>query len=400
MKMKPDFYKIKLKSGATLLFEKRKLPVTTIIAATRAGAAYETEKDKGIAHFTEHMLFKGSTNRSQQEFSSTLEKVGAIINGFTAEQITAFYCKLPSKHNALGADCIFDFVKNPKFDENEIEKERKVIISEIDMHHDWPRSYVLRKIKEAMYEKPFSLPILGLKETVSSFNRNTFLRWHNFYNPNNLIFSIVGKGSIEEIQEIAKKYFSEEKKSSLPEISLKKMNSEFIEERQGLDQTHFCLGFHVPSLSEKQRYTSEVFNAILGEGMSSVLHQEIREKRGLAYAIKSFLDQEKSFGYCVVYAGIEKKNLKKVKEIVPKEIKNITKINKKDLEEAKEQKIGNWQVELEDSEKVAASLIIQEIATKAEDFYNYDEKISEVKLQQVREMAKIGNYSTAILVPK
>lgn len=398
--MKTDFHKIRLKSGVTLLFEKRDLPVSTIIAATRAGAAYETEKDKGIAHFTEHMLFKGTPTRSQQQFSKELERVGGIINGFTSEQITAFYCKLPSKHNLLGADCIFDLVKNPKFDEKEIEKEKNVIISEINRKHDLPQIYLFDKVKEMMYEKPFALPILGLKETVSNFVRDNFIRWHNFYSPNNLIIAVVGKLSMEEITEIAKKYFHEEKQFTLPEISFIKRNNEFYEERHGLDQTHFCLGFHIPPLSDKHRYTSEVFNAILGEGMSSLLHQEVREKRGLAYAIKSLLDTEKDYGMCLVYAGIDKQNLKRVKEVVLKEIKNLSKINKKDLDEAKEQKIGNWEVEFENSDKVATNLIIQEIATKAEEFYKYPELINAIKLQDVKNMAKIGNYSLAVVAPK
>lgn len=399
-KMKADFYKTKLKSGTNLLFEKRNLPVSTIIAATRAGAAYETKKDKGIAHFTEHMLFKGSLTRSQYEISSQLEKVGGIMNGFTAEQITAFYCKLPSSHNKLGADLIFDMVKNPKLDEKEIEKEKNVIISEIDMHHDIPQNFALRKIKEMMYEKPFALPILGMKETVSNFNRENFTRWHNFYSPENIILAVVGKQNMEEITEIAKKYFGESKNYKLPEISLKKMNSKFYEERTGIDQTHFCLGFHIPSLADKQRYTAEILNTILGSGMSSILFQELREKRGLAYAVKSFMDIEKDYGMEIVYLGLKnKKDTKQSEEIIVKELKNLSKIKKKDFDEAKEQCIGNWEVESEDSEKVATSLIIQEIATGAEEFYKYPELITGVKLQDFKNMAKIRGYSLAVIAP-
>lgn len=124
--MNKNFYKVGLKSGATLLFEKRELPVTTIVIATKAGAAYENKEDKGISHFTEHMLFKGTETRTQKEISSAIEKVGGILNGFTSEQITAFWCKMPSQHNLLGADILFDLIKNPKFDEKEIEKEKKL----------------------------------------------------------------------------------------------------------------------------------------------------------------------------------------------------------------------------------------------------------------------------------
>lgn len=156
----------------------------------------------------------------------------------------------------------------------------------------------------------------------------------------------------------------------------------------------------MPTLADKHRYASEIFNNILGSGMSSVLFQEVREKRGLAYAISSELEQEKDYGYCVVYAGIEKKNVKEVEEIVLKEIKALKELKAKDLDQAKEQCIGNWELLLEDSGKVAASLVVQEIATRAEDFYNYPERISEVKLQDIRNLAEIKNYSLAVLISK
>ena len=173
-----------------------------------------------------------------------------------------------------------------------------------------------------------------------------------------------------------------------------------IDFRGGLDQTHLALGIHAPSFSNKKKYASELFNAILGEGMSSRLFSEVREKRGLAYTIRSLIDCERNYGSRIIYAGIEKKNIKKVKEIILKEIKKMIKLNAKDLEEAKEQKIGNYELGLEVCDGVATNLALQEISTKAEDFYNYVNEILNVSLKDVREMAKIKNYSFAVLAPK
>lgn len=396
-----NFYKIRLENGPTILFEKRSLPITSIMVSTKVGAAYENEKNKGIAHFTEHMLFKGSKKRSQEEISSSIEKVGGILNGFTSEQITAFWCKIPSKHAVLGADVIFDMFVDPKFDKKEIEKEKGVIVSEINRAHDLPMNFLFDKVKELLYEKPFALPILGTKETITSFDRRSFIKWHDsFYNSENTIISVVGKANIEEIKEMAEKFLIyKNKKISQSNISSLNKNREFIEKRKDIDQAHLALAFNVPKLSEKERYASEIFNAILGQGMSSWLFQEVREKRGWAYSIKSFLEQEKDYGHCIVYAGIDKENLKKVREIILKEIKKFQDLKAKDLEEAKEQCIGNWQLDMEDSEKTAAAITIQEIATKAEDFYVYDEKISDVKLRDVKNVAKIKNYVVAAVVP-
>ena len=394
-----EFYKVKQKNGLTVLFEKRDLPIVTIMVATRAGAAYENLRNKGIAHFFEHIVFKGTKTRTVDEISSSIEKVGGIINAFTSEQITAFWAKIPSKYFNIGANVIFDLVSNPKLAIRDIDREKGVILSEIDRAHDLPNQYLLFKIKEFLYKTPFGMPILGLKENILRFKRKNFIDWHKYYNPQDLIISVVGNANLKDINDLAKNYFKIPAKKILPKIKLIKKSNHLIEKRHGLDQTHFTLGFHSPSLSDKQRYTSELFNAILGEGMSSILFREVREKRGWAYTIHSYLEQEKDYGYSIIYAGIKKENIKKVRDIVLREIKNMSKIKIKDLEEAKEQKVGNWELGSESCDNVATNLILQEIATKAEDVYDYPEKIYEVKITDLKKLAKIKSYSTAILAP-
>ena len=396
-----EFYKIKQKSGLTILFEKRDTPILTIIAATRAGAAYENARNKGIAHFFEHIVFKGTKTRTAREISSSIEKIGGVLNAFTAEQVTGFWCKLPSKYFSMGAEIIFDLVTNPKLNAKDIEKEKAVILSEISMYHDMPQHYLFDKQRELLYKGILGMPLIGFKKTVAKLKRADFLKWHNYYCPKNLIVSAVGSANLKEIDTFVKKYFENSyKEYKLPKVTITRKSGSLIETRAGLDQTHFTLAFHRPCLTDKRRYANELFNAILGEGMSSTLFQEVREKRSLAYAITSFLEQERSYGHAIIYAGIEKKNIKKVKEIVLKEIKKMKEIKAKDLEETKEQKIGNWKLELEACDKTAIALALQEIATKAEDLYSYPERISDVKLQDVRALAKIKNYSLAVLAPK
>lgn len=394
-----EFLKKRLKNGLTIVFEKRNLPITSVLIATRAGAAHEIAEKKGMAHFSEHMLLKATKTRNAQEFSSAIEKAGGILNGFTSDEITAYWCKIPSNHFETGFEIISDVVQNPKFDAKDIEMEKNIILSEISRCHDDPLHYLFDRAKELLYKNPFGMPILGFKKTVSSMNRGDFLKWHEFYCPRNLIVSIVGSADFAVIEDMARSMEKPERNLDLPTPVISKTSGNFIEKRAGLDQTHFILGMHMPSLTESRRYASEIFNAILGEGMSSILHQEIREKRGLAYAIKSILEQEKSYGHSMIYAGIDRKNIRKVKDIILKEIKSISAFSARDFEEAKEQKIGNWELELEACDKVATYLALQEIATKAEDFYKYPEKISQVKLQDFRTLAKIKNYSTAVLAP-
>jgi predicted Zn-dependent peptidase len=156
----------------------------------------------------------------------------------------------------------------------------------------------------------------------------------------------------------------------------------------------------MPKLSEKLSYAAEVMNAVLGDGMSSRLFQEVREKRGLAYALKCFLEQERDYGHCLIYAGVEKKNIKKTIEVIKNEIKKIRVISSRELDEAREQCIGKWNVEKEQSESTAVKLILQEMATNSSDYYDYTEFISNVKMSDVKKINRISKYSLGMIVPK
>lgn len=394
-----NFYRKRLDNGITVIFEERKIPVVAISASIKFGAQHEKEDIKGISHFIEHLVFKGTKKRSVQEIPREIEKKGGIINAFTSEDITSYWNKIPSKHFSLGADIARDLILNPLFESTALERERKVILEEIKMYHDNPGTYVLEKIKEMLYEKPFNISIAGTFQSVKNFSREKVRSlFDSIYSTNNMIFCVVGKSSWEGVLEEAKKFPKINKK--IENIPIVLRNNELIEKRKGIDQAHLVLGYHMPRINEKNRYAAEVFDSILGVGMSSRLFQEVREKRGLCYAIKSGLEQSKDYSYGLVYSGTLKEKVKEVKEIILKEIKKIKDLDKKDLEEAKETLIGLKQTNNEKCDIAMVELLQEEIGGSAENYYNYEKNVSRIKLEDVRKLSELKGYSFVALVPE
>jgi len=394
-----EFNRKKLDNGLTVLFEKREGPVVSISSSVKFGAQYENEKIKGISHFIEHLVFKGTKNRTVQEIPKDIEGKGGVLNAFTGEEITCYWNKMPAKHFQLGIDVSRDLVTNPLFEKVALERERKVILEEIKMYHDNPSTHVLENLKAMLYEKPFGLSIAGTHKTVAGLSREKVIDLFNsIYTTNNMILSIVGNVEWEQVLEEANKFPKINKK--INQIPIIPKNGEIIEKRKGIDQAHAVLGFHMPKLGDSGRYAAEVFDSILGGGMSSRLFQEIREKRGLCYAIKSDLEQSKDYAYEMIYAGTVKEKVKEIKELVLKEIKKLGELKKKDLDEAKERIIGLREISLEKTDSTMVGLLQEELAGNAQEFYEFEDKINLVKLKQVQELSKLKGYSFTALIPE
>ena len=267
------------------------------------------------------------------------------------------------------------------------------------MYHDNPSTHVFEKIKEMLYEGPFNISIAGTAETVGKLSREKVISlFKSFYSTNNMIFSAVGKTDWEKVLSEAKK-FPKTSKDIIP-IPIRLKNGELIEKRKGIDQAHLVFGFHCPKLVDRDRYAAEVLDNVLGGGMSSRLFQEIREKRGLCYAIKSNLEQSKDYGYEMIYSGTTKDKVKKIKELIILELKKLESLSKRELEETKEQLIGARQISKEKCETTMMELIQEEMAGNAENYYNYEENIGRVKLEDVRRLSKLKGYSFVALVPE
>jgi len=210
--MKPKFYRKILKNGMTVLLEKRNLPVVSVAFAVRNGGINEASNEKGISHFIEHMLYKGTPTRNTKKIAEEIEKNGGELNGFTDELITAYWCKMPSIHLDIALDVLSDMVKNPLFDEKEMEKERKVIFEEIKMRKDNPGIHVFDGIQRNLYSEPLGLPLTGTQETMNSITKKKMVeKFKQAYQPNNLILCVVGDADFDKIVDFAEKNFTDKK---------------------------------------------------------------------------------------------------------------------------------------------------------------------------------------------
>jgi predicted Zn-dependent peptidase len=396
------FMKKKLKNGMTVIMEARELPLVSVSITNRFGGGYEDSKIKGIAHFIEHLVFTGTETRSHEDISREIEKKGGVLNAFTWHEVTSFWFKMPSEHLFAGFDILVDILKNPKFDSEKFEKERKVILEEIKVYHDNPRSAVSDQIDKNMFENPFGELVIGSKESVSSLERDfVFDYFKNAYSPENYIVTVVGKGDFEEICAYLESNFqagggSEKMKE------IKKKRGDSVEERDGIDQAHFILAMHAPLPSSEDFKTLEVLDAYLASGMSSRLFLEIREKRGLAYTVSSSISGEKNWAMYSIYVGTTKEKVEEVKKIILEEFNKVGEMSEKDLLEAKERIIGLRRVLSEESTNVMNELMFAELAGDAKEYYNHEEMIGKVSLEEVKALARelIKEYSTAAIIPK
>jgi predicted Zn-dependent peptidase len=373
----------------TIVFEKRKLPVVSVAFAVRSGGINESSEEKGISHFIEHLLYKGTSSRSAQKIAEEIEKKGGDLNGFTDELVTAYWCKMPSKHLDVALDVLSDMVKNPLFERKEIEKERRVIFDEIKMRKDNPIVYVFDKLQGCLYKEPFGVPLIGTEKTMNSLNREKIIKkFKEVYQPNNMILSVVGNADFDSLVNFVEKNFGN-KKGKLKNFKIGLHNVSKSEKRKGIDQANLAFSFHVPLLKEKNSLVSKVLITHMAGGMSSRLFQEIREKRNLAYAIKGDAEINKHFAYGFVYIGTTKENLEKVKKLILEEFEKVANdLTEKDLEEVKDQLIGNYQISMEDSQSQMINLLVNELDGNAKDFYDFEKKISKIKLEEVKDLAK------------
>ncbi|MCK9595571.1 insulinase family protein [Candidatus Pacearchaeota archaeon] len=399
--MEQKFYRKVLKNGMTIFFEKRNIPVVAVAFAVRNGGINETIAEKGISHFIEHMLYKGTPSRTAKQIAEEIEKKGGDLNGFTDETITAYWCKMPSRYLNVALEVLSDMIKNPLFDAKEMEKERKVIFEEIKMRRDNPHIYVLDNIQRELYNGTLGKNLIGTHETMTKIDRNKIIKkFKQIYQPNNLILGVVGDANFEDIVYFAEKNFGH-MKGKVPKIKFSTKNGSKIEKRKGIDQANLVLAYHVPLSGDKKSYSAEVLGTLMAGGMSSRLFSEIREKRNLAYSVKGDSNINRFFAYNTIFVGTTKKNVEIVRKIILEEFKKVAEgLDDKELKQVKEQLIGNYHISMEDSQMQLLNLLLEEIDGNAKEFYEYEKNINSVKLEDVKKLAKLKKYSLLALVPQ
>ena len=319
------------------------------------GSRDEDAAENGISHFIEHLAFKGTKNRSAHEIAKEIDSVGGILNGFTEREYTCFHAKVLDQHWSLAIELLSDIFLNSVFDPREIERERNVVLQEIKMVEDTPDDYIHDLFNEVFWEG-YSLgyPIVGRKERVSSFDRETICRYFDeHYRSNNLVISMAGSFDHDEVVGRIEDTFGRLQER----MEVGKRNPPAPSPRIGvfprdLEQVHLCLGTKGIPQTHRMRYAGYVLNTLLGRGMSSYLFQEIREKRGLAYSVYSYRPAYFDVGQLVVYAGTARASLEDVVRLTIKQFDTFRKarIREDELRRAQEQLKGNLLLSLESSD--------------------------------------------------
>ncbi|HEY92778.1 MAG TPA: insulinase family protein [Dehalococcoidia bacterium] len=334
------------------------------------GSRYETEAQAGISHFIEHLLFKGTLKRpTSREISETIEGVGGILNGGTDKELTVYWCKVAQSHFPLALDVLVDMLVHSKFDPQDIERERQVIIEEIHMSKDSPIQRVDMLIDELLwYNHPLGRDIAGSKESVAAITRDMMLDYRaGQYTPDNAVITIAGDIQHQEVVTTVSQALGnwDNRRSGFGYLAYEEQQTRrLLIETRDTEQTHLCLALPGLSLHHPKRFTLNLLNVILGEGMSSRLFTEIRDKLGLAYSIYSYVSHFLDSGSATVYAGVEPKNLPATITAILEQLSRLKEvIPESELSKAKELSKGRMLLRMEDSRTVASWMGGQEILT-------------------------------------
>ena len=331
------------------------------------GTRHECPDDNGVAHFIEHMLFKGTKSRSAHQITREIDSMGGVLNAFTGHEYVCYYAKVLAKFLPRAADLLADIFLNSTFPLDEIERERKVVLQEIKMRDDAPDEYIHDRFHQNFWRaQKLGMPVLGSEETVSALSRSSILAHKDSrYRPQDIIIAAAGNVRHDELVAILAPLFSEISSSWQAEISdafspaAKEAN---LIERE-MEQTLICLGTRSLRYDHQDRYALFLLTTILGGGMSSRLFQEVREKKGLAYSVYSYIISHADSGALVVYAGTEKGHCLEVLDIAQYEMSRLVaeEVPQDELDAAREQLKGKTLMSLESSDSLMTRLAKNEI---------------------------------------
>ena len=334
------------------------------------GSRYEDQVEMGISHFIEHLCFKGTQRRATaKEICETIEGVGGVLNGGTDKELTIYWCKVARPHFPLAVDMLEDMLRHSRFDPVDIEKERQVIIEEISMSLDSPQERADMLIDDLLWpDQPLGRDVIGTKETVATITHPMMLDYFSrHYLSNNVVISIAGDITHQEVEDSLSAAFSNWANDSLqpyhPANDAQQSPRLYIEHRD-TEQVHLCLAVRGLSTTHPDRFILDLLNVVLGEGMSSRLFTEIREKRGLAYAIHSHTSHFHDTGSVTIYAGVDPQQIETAIVAILHELSRIKdRVPEPELSKAKELSKGRLLLRMEDTRTVAIWTGGQELLT-------------------------------------
>ena len=387
-------HKTVLKNGVKILSEKLEhFRSVSLGIWVNVGSREEKAQENGISHFIEHMIFKGTQSRNSLEIAKQLDAIGGLSNAFTGKETTCFHSRVLDKHFSSLAEILLDIFLNSAFDPVEMDRERQVILQEINMVEDTPDEQVHVLFNHLFWMKhPLGMSILGTGETVSGIDKELILHYiKKFYTPDRI--TIAAAGNIDH--DVLLGYFQplfesiEPTHESHPRI-VPDIHGGVLCHYKETEQVHICLGGKAPHLSSDLRFAGAILNTILGGSMSSRLFQEIREKRGLAYSVYSFLSGYIDTGLLGVYVGTDPKEVNSVLGLVNKEIKRILKgeLSESDLAEAREHLIGGILLGAESPDSRMMRLAKNEYVFGR--YVDFDEMVAQLEKVTIEDMIAIA----------
>ncbi len=377
------------------------------------GSRYESIENNGISHFIEHMVFKGTKKRGAKEIAQSIESVGGYLNAFTSKEHTCYYARVLDEHLELAADVLSDIILSPTFPDKEFEKEKKVILEELKQAEDDPDDIIHDYFEKAVFKShPLSNPVIGSRDSITSINRKNLIEYKNVhYKANKIVIAAAGKIKHDKVVSMIETYLGNLSSDN------NQCNSEVINNIEGasstlqkyfkpIQQAHICLGTIGCSVKDPKKYALQILNTLLGDGMSSRLFQNIREKYGFAYSVFSFNNMMSDTGSMGVYIGTDSEHIDKCIELVWKELNFLKKkgISRKELNRAKAQLKGSLMLGLENIPNRMIRLATSEIYFgELIPIDNIITNVENVNIDDVQELAEAlyneNLFSTIIFHP-
>ncbi|MGB9678618.1 MAG: M16 family metallopeptidase [Thermoanaerobacteraceae bacterium] len=372
----------------------------------KSGSIYENKENNGISHFIEHMVFKGSKYRSGKQIAEESDSIGAQINGFTEKDNTCFYIKALNTYQEKAVNILFDMVFNPAFEEDEINKEKNVVIEEILEETDSPEEVAYNNLDRISWGKSsLGLPILGSIETVNNFTKQTLINYYNErFTSDNIVIAIAGNYN-DEIFKIMEEYLKKINKSKISEILYNnEWHNGFIFLKKEIEQVNVCIGMPSVNFSFENIYPLSIINNAFGGGVSSRLFQKIREEKGLVYSIYSYPSAYLNGGALSVFFSCGVNNLIESYDLVLKEIEKISMngFTEKEIDKFKEHVRINVLMDMDSTSSRMmdigkSELLLNRIYT-LEDVLSYIEKINYNDINQIaKKIFNVDNISTSVV---
>jgi predicted Zn-dependent peptidase len=374
------------------------------------GSRHETDERAGIAHFVEHMLFKGTGTRSAEDIAQAIDSIGGQLDAFTAKEYASYYIKVLDDHLPIAIDLLSDIVLNPAFPAEEIQREKKVILEEFKMVEDTPDDLVHEVFTQHFWEgHPLGRPILGTRESVEAFTQDAIREYFaSAYVASNIVIAAAGNIDHAHVRELVTQAFARLPSSGAVVVqATPAVVPQVIVRTKDIEQSHVCIGTPGYPQRHDDRYVTYILNTVLGGSMSSRLFQNIREKRGLAYAVFSSLSAYRDAGALTIYAGCGADQVDEVVGLVVDELKTMKNgvAPEAELRRAKDHLKGSLMLSLENTASRMSHLARQEIYFDR--YFSMDETLEGIELVSAADVRRVaadlfsnGNLSVTVLGPE